>query len=169
MRRRRAPYATILGVIALCAAMLTTLMLPTSQALAADKVRGNIGVGLGRGTGVWGLSGKLYMGEATSVQVVAGGGSNYLGLSADLLLEMPALAQLGPLEIAWAVGAGLGLGVSDSSLGAAIAGVLGLELNFSIIPSLPFDLVFEWRPGLSVVPDVSVGLLGLTGHVRVYF
>lgn len=151
---------------------LTTLLLMlamSSPAAAADKVRGNIGIGVGRGTGVWGLSGKLYMGESTAVQAVVGGHSNYLGLSADLLLEMPALADLGALEIAWSLGAGAGVGLSDSNLNLGVAGVAGLEFNFSIIPSLPFDLVLEWRPNLFIISDFDLHLVDFSGHLRVYF
>lgn len=149
--------------------LVTALTSISSSAHAADKVRGNIGLGVGRGTGVWGLSGKLYMGDATSIQGVVGVDSNYIGFSGDFLLEMPALADLGGLEIAWALGAGAGVGISDNSIGIAVAGVAGLEFNFSVIPSLPFDLVLEWRPTLSVVPDVGLGLTSFSGHIRVYF
>lgn len=157
------------GSVLATAMIIASLMSLSSTAHAADKVRGNIGIGVGRGTGVWGLSGKLYMGDATSIQGVVGVDSNYIGLSGDFLLEMPALVDLGALEIAWALGAGAGVGISDNSLGVAVAGVAGLEFNFNVIPSLPFDLVLEWRPTLSVIPDVGLGLVNFTGHIRIYF
>lgn len=149
--------------------ILFALIATSTSAMAADKVRGNFGIGVGQGTTVgFGISGKLYMGEGFSVQPVLGIGENRIGFSIDALLEMPALFASGPIEIAWALGVGPGIGIGDDSFGLAVAGVAGLEFNFSIIPGLPFDLVVEYRPRFAIIP-VGLDLVNFSGHFRVYF
>ena len=141
----------------------------STSAVAADKVRGNIGIGVGQGTTVGlGLSGKLYMGDSVAIQPVLGISDNRIGLSVDALLEMPALFNSGPIEIAWALGLGPGVAVGSDNFALGIAGVAGLEFNFSVIPSLPFDLVVEYRPSFFIIP-VDLNLVSFSGHLRVYF
>lgn len=141
----------------------------SSSALAADEVRGSFGIGLGSSTTAYGLSAKLYLDPAFAIQGVVGIRNESIGLSVDALYEMPALFRNSALEIAWNVGAGPGVYITDDSLGAAVAFVAGLEFNFLFIPSLPFDLVVEYRPSLSVLPGVDLDLVDFTGHIRVYF
>ena len=66
-----------------------------------------------------------------------------------------------PLEsnFSWYVGFGAGLGLWDKSFGLAALGQLGIEYNFSA----PVQLSLDWRPGLTIVPEVgfwatSIGL-----------
>lgn len=151
---------------------LTTLLFAlafTSNASAADKVRGSFGIGVGQGTTVsYGLSAKLYMGESFALQPVVGLGNDWIGVSVDALWEMPALVNLGFMEIAWAIGLGPGVGIGDN-LAVGIAGVAGLEFNFSVIPGLPFDIVAEYRPSIFVLPGVDLDLVDFSGHLRIYF
>jgi len=76
-------------------------MAPNAHAVApADTVRaaGNWGVGLGGGTAVGGISGKLFLSKGTALQGVVGGagytnpdfGTTALGVDIDFLLEMRA-------------------------------------------------------------------------------
>ena len=141
----------------------------TSSAWAADEVRGSVGIGVGSSTTAYGLSGKLYLDPAFAVQGVVGIRNDSIGLSVDALYEMPALFRNEALEIAWNVGFGPGVYITDDTLGAAVAFVAGLEFNFLFIPSLPFDLVLEYRPSLFVLPGVDLDLVDFTGHIRVYF
>jgi hypothetical protein len=97
-----------------------------------------------------------------------------LGLGADYLFELPDIVRAGrAFDLAWNVGAGIGLGFDDDDgpndswdTAFAVAFVLGLELSF--IP-VPLDIVLEWRPGLLLVPDVDFDLVDFTAHIRFYF
>ena len=59
-----------------------------------------------------------------------------------------------PIEsnFSWYAGFGGGLGVWEKSFGLAALGQLGIEYNFS---NAPLQLSFDWRPGLTIVPDVG--------------
>ena len=59
-----------------------------------------------------------------------------------------------PLEsnFSWYFGVGAGLGIWDDKFGLAALGQLGIEYNFS---SAPIQLSLDWRPGLTIVPDVG--------------
>ena len=65
--------------------------------------------------------------------------------SLDYLLEMPTIASNAYFNVAWSFGVGAGVGVptTNSSLGAAVSGVAGLEFNFMVVP---IDFVVELRP-----------------------
>ena len=69
-------------------------------------------------------------------------------------------------SLAWWRLAGVGIG---DNLAVGIAGVAGLEFNFSVIPGLPFDLVAEYRPSVFVLPGVDLDLVDFSGHLRIYF
>ena len=141
----------------------------SSSVFAADEVRGSFGIGVGSSTTAYGLSAKLYLDPSFAIQGVVGLRNDSIGLSIDALYEMPALFRNNALELAWNVGFGPGVYITDDTLGAAVAFVAGLEFNFLFIPSLPFDLVLEYRPSLRVLPGVDLDLVDFTGHIRVYF
>lgn len=107
-----------------------------------------------------------------AVQGVVGGwggwGGGGLGLSADYLFEMPTLAETEPLDIAWNIGPGLGVGLFPAAdiVGVAASGVLGLELGFNPVP---IDIVLEYRPTVLVVPAVAFDFVNISGHVRWFF
>lgn len=142
---------------------------------AQAQVRGKTGIGLGSATNASGISGKMYLGEVASLQGVVGGYFSSLlgqtqvgvGVGADALIEMPALAELGGLEIAWALGLGAGVGIGSGIFQFGASGIAGLEFNFTFIESLPFDLVAEWRPTLSLTP-FGLNLTSFSGHLRLY-
>ena len=147
------------------------LLLCPSLAMAAPD-GGPFGLGLGGGLGVSGLSGKLWLGDSAAFQGVVGVWGltdDHLGAGLDALLEMPAIAETEPVEVAWNLGVGGTLGVGGSSsipLLVGVSGVAGLEFNFQPIP---LDLVLEYRPGLIVVPGVDLDLVNFSGHIRYYF
>lgn len=155
------------------AAVLSAATL-VSTAARADQVResGNFGVGLGVSTFAAPLSGKYFLSSEHALQMNAGffqddfdfdGGG--LGLGADYLFELPALAG-NEVELAWAAGGGLALGVAESTTALAVVGVIGLELN---INAVPLDIVLEYRPHLLLTPDVDFDAVEAGGHVRYYF
>jgi hypothetical protein len=143
-----------------------------ANAGASHRRSGTVGVGLGGGTTGAGLSAKVFLSDASAVQAVAGPwggwGNGGLGLSADYLYEMPTIVEGDVAELAWNVGAGAGVGIYSQSatLGVAVAGVAGLEVAFK---PAPLDLVIEYRPTLSVIPDVGLSLIGATAHLRYFF
>lgn len=158
---------------------------------SAEPIRtpGRFGLGIGMGTIANGLSAKYFVDKKNALQFNLGefGGRGFddrwghwggFGFSADYLFEMPTIAKAGnAFELAWNIGAGLGVGFDDDdyhhkdkhyhdyfALGASF--VLGLELNF--IP-VPIDIVLEFRPGLLLVPYVDLDPVDFTAHLRVYF
>lgn len=161
---------SVLGIFVLC----------SGPALAFDAVPrepGKLGLGIGGGTRTSGLSAKYTVDTAFSVQGVVGvdparwgnrGGT--LAVSADALVEMPALYQNDDIEIAWAIGAGPYLAVGDDFwLGAS--GVLGIEFN---IQPIPLEFTLEYRPTLELIGprgDNASGFypFGFGGHLRWWF
>jgi len=143
-----------------------------AMAGATHRSAGHTGVGLGGGTTSGGISVKHFLSDTSAVQGVVGGWGGWnnggIGLSADYLYEMPALAETADLTVGWNVGPGVGLGLyaPTDSVGLAVNGVLGLELAFGPIP---LDLVVEYRPTLSVVPGVGFDFINFTGHLRWFF
>lgn len=170
---------------------LTALLLATSFAIGATapaeardiRTPGHFGLGIGSGTIANGLSAKYFMSKQHALQFHLGayGGAGFnnrwkridgLGLGADYLFEMPAIARVGKaFELGWNLGAGVGLGFRDrddkyDGFAVAVAFVAGLEFNF--IPA-PFDLVLEWRPSVLVAPSIGIGVLDFTAQLRFYF
>ncbi len=152
---------------------LLLLVLTTAPAMAQSGGRpGTFGIGLGSGTNVSGLSLKQHAGP-TAIQGNIGcygdGFDSYscggIGLSLDLLYNMPTFFQHEVLNLAWNAGFGGGLGLHSEKINLAAAFVLGFEINLNIIP---IDLVVEWRPRLNIISDVDFDPIGFTGHVRIY-
>lgn len=171
MSDRRTPLAAA----ALCAALALTLAAPAR----ADNIRqsGGLGIGLGSGTLSNGLSIKYFLNDSNALQLVAGtwGGGGIkdrfgdfggLGVGGDYLYELPVLASASFVDIAWNLGAGVGLGLDDDALGLAGAFIAGLEFNF--IP-VPLSLVLEYRPTVGVLPGFGLDLIDFTGHLRFHF
>lgn len=158
-------------------APLAAILLMSTPA-AADKpihAAGRFGLGVGGGTISNGLSGKYYMTGATALQfnvgTFGGGEGRYkdmggFAVSADFLLERGPLTTTEFFSLDWSFGLGAGVGVRNDNTGIAAAGVLGLELNFTVIP---IDLVLEYRPTLAIQPDVDLDLVDFSGHLRFYF
>jgi len=135
---------------------------------------GSFGIGLGSGSSAYyysgGISGKYFLGADTAAQAVIGFGggigADWISISPDFLYEMPALATLDPMEIAWNLGVGGTLMLWDNGVGLAARGVVGLEFDLLVIP---LDIVLEYRPGVLVVPSLDLDLVSFGGHVRYYF
>lgn len=140
-----------------------------SDAQAQIRQGGKFGIGFSGGVGVNGLSLKYFASDAQALQVTLGangfGSFSVIGVTADYLLEMPALAQTQILDIGWNLGLGARALVGDV-FGLGLSGVAGLEFLFNPIP---IDFVVEYRPTLDVVPGVDLDLVNFSGHVRFYF
>lgn len=150
-------------------ALLGLLVLP-SMAQAASPIRsqGNVGLGLGSGFHHSGLSVKYFAGESHSLQGVIGtyDWDGSLGFSGDYLYEMPTIiGDSTGVELGWSIGAGPSLGIDDNFLAVGAHGTIGLEIN---IQPVPIDIVFEFKPGFQVYPEVDVDLYNFAGHVRFY-
>lgn len=131
-----------------------------------------VGIGVGGGLGVNGLSGKFWLDDGNAIQLVIGawgvGRYDYgygLGVSADYLWEMPSLARAEALILAWNLGLGASVGANDPAW-LGVSGVAGLEFNFQ---PAPIDVVIEYRPGFRILPSAGPDLVNFTGHVRVHF
>lgn len=93
---------------------------------------------------------------------------------------MPVFAETEPINFAWNIGPGLGLGIysNPNMLTVAASGVLGLELGFN---PAPIDIVIEYRPTLylgnsgyyNYNKHYNRGLgfdpIAFSGHVRWFF
>jgi len=173
-------------------ALASTLLLGGSGAAHAApgpfREAHRFGLGLGAGTSTAGLSAKYFLSDRLALQGVIGAGYDahhdyYAGagggwdsgaaLSADLLFEMPAFFEDPDVNLAWAIGPGMGIWVGNHSFALAASGALGFEVN---ITAVPLDIVIEYRPRLLIVPPASYAGDGLafdfvnfSGHIRYYF
>lgn len=155
-------------------ALLLAVALASAVELADEPGDpGSLGLGVGGGTAVSGLSGKLPLSGGLAVQAVVGGagyshdyGRSALGVDVDVLWEMPELVRAEEgVALAWSLGAG-GWTWVGAPFWLGANGVLGLELR--VLP-VPLDLVLEWRPSLRLVPEVGVELVDFGGHLRIWF
>ena len=152
--------------------LLTTLAALLLPAVAQAAPPGDFGIGVGGGLGVSGLSMKAPFGPV-AVQGVIGtyGWNGYydddrLGVSVDLLWSQPEFASGGPVNLAWNIGFGGGVGVGSGNPLVGISGVAGLEF---IVQPAPIDIVLEYRPTLIVQPGTDMELVNFSGHIRYYF
>lgn len=168
----------------LAALLLPSLLLALSRPALADpepvRRQGNLALGLGGGTSTAGLSAKYFLRDALSLQGVLGAGygtgrwsdgpgggwDSGLGVGADLLFELPAFYETPEVELAGAVGPGVGLWLTDDRAALAASGAAGFEVNVSAVP---IDLVVEYRPRLLVVPEVAFDFVNFSGHIRYVF
>ena len=154
--------------------LAASLLLASSSAWAgaSHRTAGSTGLGLGAGTTGGGISVKHFLTDGTAVQGVIGAYGGWdgggLGLNADYLLERPAFATTEPVDIAWNVGLGAGVGLFPKSdvIGVGVSGIAGQE--FAFVP-IPLDLVLEYRPTIGVLPGVGLDLVNFTGHLRYFF
>jgi hypothetical protein len=152
-------------------------------ARAWTNPRDGFGLGIGSGTGATGISAKTMVAPGGALQGVLGwwghtdsngpGPGQYghidgIALSVDYLFEMPPLATTQYFHLDWNFGLGGGVGVptSGGTPGVAVAGIAGLEFDFT---KIPFDLTIEYRPAVGLLPGVGIGLIGFTAHLRVWF
>ena len=169
-------YALIIAaLVAVCGA--------PSTARAWTYPRDGFGLGIGSGTGATGISAKTMVAPGGALQGVLGwwghtdsngpGPGQYghidgIAVSIDYLFEMPSLATTQYFHLDWNFGLGGGVGVptSGGTPGVAVAGIAGLEFDFT---KIPFDLTIEYRPAVGLLPGVGIGLIGFTAHLRVWF
>ena len=169
-RTRTLPRAL---VVALAAAVPLALCAAPTNAQATSKFRsaGHWGIGLGSSTAGQGVSLKYFVSDV-ALQGTVGSWGGYDGVGGirvgvDGLYEMPIVASTPVVDLGWNLGVGAGVGLADGGgFGLAASGVLGLELNF--VP-IPLDVVLEYRPGVGIVPDVDIDVVGFSGHIRWYF
>lgn len=146
------------------------LIFGASLAHATTPERGGpVGVGLGGGFGVSGLSVKM-AGQGSALQLMVGPyglgrGGDGLGVGLDFLLEQPTFATADVLDLAWNLGLGGSLGVGGDDVLIGVSGVAGLEFN---LRPIPIDVVLEYRPGLRLSP-AGLDLVNFSGHIRYYF
>jgi len=168
---------------ALIVAVLAGSVLAPSRANAWTQPREGFGLGIGSGTGATGVSAKWMM-QPGALQFVLGfwghgdgnsgpGPRQYthldgIALSVDYLFEMPSLARTQFFNLDWSFGLGGGVGVATGggTPGVAVAGIAGLEFNFT---KIPLDLTVEYRPAIGFLPGFGIGLIGFTAHLRVWF
>ena len=103
---------------------LLLVALPASAATPIQSA-GNLGLGLGGGSHVSGLSGKYFMAQDFSAQLVVGwwgAGRDWggIGLSGDLLWEQRNLTTTEPVDIAWNIGPGVTVLTAGGSLGLGV-------------------------------------------------
>lgn len=163
------------------------LMASPAMAQSSEARLDGWGVGLGIGTGITGVSLKNQTSGDKAFQAVIGCWGGYrnncygLGGSLDLLVNMPVLTQEDSVSLAWNLGGGGAVGVRGGSdwgrhpRGSGYRGndlwlagqfVAGLEVLF---PSVPLDVVVEWRPSLWIVPGFHFQIENAGFHVRYYF
>lgn len=146
-------------VAAVAVAALVGIVGDVGEAHAARS----IGVGVGRGTRVLGLSVRAP--GQTSVQLNAGwwdrGG---WGVSLDGLADLVLIkGSVAALSVELGAGAGLGFGEHVEAAGALVGG-----LRLELMP-IPLDFSVEYRPLIDILPDVDLELGYVGGHVRLYF
>lgn len=161
--------------LALSLAVLTATPALAAEFDAVPRQPGKIGLGLGGGTDVSGLSMKYTFDDSFSIQGVVGYWSrgryyyddDYLGISASFLVEMPAITETPEIELGWAVGAGPYLGIgNDFWLGGH--GVIGLELN---VKEIPLEFTIEFRPNFLLIGAGAFDFdpVSFGGHLRWWF
>lgn len=152
--------------MAAVAALVLMVMVPADALAGGSAARsGALGVGLGQGTRVWGLSIKTVRG-GTGIEVVGGRMGDGYGLNISSLFEIPPLASGDILEFGVNLGAGGALGVGGGGVYASAGIVAGLEFN--LVP-IPLDIVVDFRPTLDILQDFNVSLISFGGHIRFYF
>lgn len=137
---------------------------------------GHIGLGVGLGSNVTGLSAKWLPANDHAFQGLVGvaPGSRALGYSygplaaeLDYLYEMPIIADVDPALIRWTLGFGGSL-VTRPVL-ASVQAIAGVEVNFV---DAPVDISIEYRPSIGIFIREGGGVgfdpFGVGGHVRVW-
>lgn len=150
------------AVVSSVVLMVTALVVPEAY---GQRHQGT-GIGVGSTTMASGLSVKQHAG-GSAFQLTAGcwRGCDGVAASLDVLASMPAVASGSELSLAWNFGGGGAVGVGDDEIGVGASLVLGLELSAS---SIPVELVVEWRPGLSIIPEPSPNIEDVGAHIRLY-
>src|SRR5690554_5013686 len=117
---------------------LALFALPTVSNAATNEFAqsGRLGLGFGSGRVTNGVSAKYFLSESMALQGVVGSyggwgawGWGGLGLSADLLFEMPSLVGNKDINVNWNVGAGASAGIGNNYQTVGVSGVAGISLQ----------------------------------------
>jgi len=153
------------------------LLLATAASAQTESVtprtEGVSSIGLGGGTGIYGLSGSHWLSDTASINVVAGPWLTYSnlggGVEVDYLSQMPTLSETRNVVLGWHAGGGVAMGI-QTGLGAAAgitgAGIAGVNVHFR---PTPVELVVEYRPGVQIAPSFRILWYSATTHLRIYF
>lgn len=120
---------------------------------------GRFGLGLGGTNLTSGISGKLYLGQRTALQAVAGTWWTWgFSVAADYLWEQPNLVTHEAFTLHWYIGAGptIALGNADFGLAGQAVGGLSFQLR-----EFPLEITGEIRP--------TVAFVGHGGFTGFYF
>ncbi|MBN2797568.1 MAG: hypothetical protein JXX28_00315 [Deltaproteobacteria bacterium] len=143
-------------------ALLFTSLSALAQSAPLDQT-GHIGVGLGGNASAVGISARFGLDELVAVQGVLGGHPDGgLGLSGDLLLPQPTFWTSPHLQMAWSLGAGAEIALSDRDH-LALRGVLAWEL---LLQDAPVELALELRPGVRLLPHGALDLISVGAAAR---
>ena len=134
-----------------------------------------LGLGLGGGNLISGVSIKKCLSKETAVQGVVGGLVYGVAVGADYMVSQKTLWTGREVLLRWGVGAGTGV-MSHGFAGFAgvlldVSAVVELVLEFK---SLPLEVTTDWRPGylMGFGSAASLGYLHLNGGggaIRWYF
>ena len=170
--------------LAVLFATVAILLATPAMALEGSSTRpGGLGIGVGQ-TFVSGISLKQNAG-GNGLQGVIGcfgyrGWSNScrgIGISGDFLVHMPVFLDADVVALGWNLGGGasVGVGFDGHYYGGDYYGsgtfhlggqfVAGFEVLF---PTVPLDLVIEWRPMLRVAPGFRIHPFSGGAHIRFY-
>jgi hypothetical protein len=136
-----------------------------------------IGVGLGGGTLVNGVSGKFYLSESSAIKALAGLTFNGFGGEVHYMIKELQLSKFGFGRLDLGLGVGAAFRTFNYSWGNYMTvgpnANIGFQLKFN---QVPLEITASWRPGyyfaLSSFSGRTVGGLGLGGGggaIRWYF
>ena len=143
---------------------------------------GHVGIGIGGGTWVSGLSAKFMLADQHALQLVVGyAGRPWgywrdwsrpgFGAELDYLYHFPEFFQSEVVNLGWNIGVGGTVGiVPRSGIGIGVNGIVGFEILFQPVP---MDLVIEYHPGIMILAGGQAGiypaLLDFSAHLRWWF
>ncbi|MDE0882511.1 MAG: hypothetical protein OSB21_07955 [Myxococcota bacterium] len=155
--------------------VLGFLVFPASAQAKTVGKDARLGLGVGFGTLMSGVSVKQYLSPTTAVQGLFGNSGFGLGGGADIVLTQATLWRNRDATIRWGVGAGIGF-TSRGFLGGSgqfvdLTAVLELVLH---IKSMPLEITTDFRPGIlrgvgAFSSSSFLHLGGGGGAIRWYF
>ena len=158
-----------------CVIVLSVLSLAQPASAQFPCTPRTLGLGLGGGNLISGVSVKRCLTKDTAVQGVVGGLVYGVGVGADYLVAQNTVWTGRDVRLRWGVGAGTGL------VSHGFAGFGGVLLDFSAVvelvlefKTLPIEVTTDWRPGylMGFGSTASLGYLHLNGGggaIRWYF
>ena len=138
--------------------VMAALMVATLTVSAQDY---NWAVGL-RGGGFSGITAKQNMGE-NAIEAGLSFGSGSINIDGVYLWQQPVIGE--GFHLYYGAGAFVGLGSNYLVLGAE--GVIGLEYRLPI--DLPLAVSVDYRPSLSIIPTVDLGVYNFGFGIKYCF